>query len=144
MPLPQTYANSAELVAYWRPLSEAEQARATVLLGFAATLINERPGAANFSPAACKHVSLDMVKRAMLKGDGALSDTSSQTMADMTAAITTRFVNPAGNLYLTEQEADRLAGQFGAAAMSLTLKSNVRVPGEPWNYQPSAQDDAGS
>lgn len=142
MPLPTSYATAAELVTYWQPLSAAEQARAAVLLGFAATLINERPGAATFSPATCKHVSLDMVKRAMLKGDGVLSDTSSQTMADMTAANTTRYVNPAGNLYLTQQEADRLAGQFGAAAMSLTLKSNVRVPGEPWNYQPSAQTDA--
>lgn len=143
MPLPETYATATDLAAYWRPLSEAEQARATVLLGFAATLINERPGAAEFSPGTCKHVSLDMVKRAMLKGDGVLSDTESQSMADMTAANTRRYLNPAGNLYLTDQEADRLARQFGGgAAMSLTLSSNVRVPGEPWNNQPAAQSDA--
>ena len=148
MPLPTSYATAAELATYWQPLSEAERTRATVLLGFAATLINERPGAADangdlsFSPATCKHVSLDMVKRAMLKGDGVLSETSSQSMADMTAATTSRYVNPAGNLYLTDQEADRLARQFGGAAMSLTLSSNVRVPGEPWNNQPSAQTDA--
>lgn len=141
MPLPTSYASADELAAYWRPLSGAEQARATVLLGFAAGLINEQPGAQEFSPGTCKHVSLDIVKRAMLRGDGVLSDTESQSMADMTAANTRRYLNPAGNLYLTDQEADRLARQFGAAAMSLTLSSNVRVPGEPWNNQPSAQSD---
>lgn len=143
MPLPTSYATADELEAYWRPLSADEKARATVLLGYAATLINEQPGAADadgnpaFNLATCKHVSLDMVKRAMIGGGGVSS--SSQAMADMSATV--RYVNPVGNLYLTAQEVDRLAGHSGSAAFSVTLSSNARVPGYPWSYQSSSQSD---
>lgn len=144
MPLPAAYASALDLADYWRPLSEAEQARATVLLGYAATLINELPGAADadgnpaFSPATCKHVSLDMVKRAMIGGGGIGG--GSQAMADMTHTVS--YVNPVGNLYLTSQELARLQGHPYTGAMgSLTLASNVRVPGHIWNYQQSSQTD---
>lgn len=143
MPLPDHYASAATLAAYWgRSLSTAEQTRATDLLGRAATLINEIPGAADengdlrFSEKACEHVSLDMVKRAMLsRGDGAFE--TSAEMADMTGTV--KYVNPVGNLYLTDQELNRLTGRVGQVGNSITLVSNVRVPGEPWNHQPSSQ-----
>lgn len=142
MPLPATYATVAELQVYWRTLSDAEQTRATDLLRRSATRINELPGAADvdgdpaFSLATCNDVSLDMVKRAMIGGGGVVSD--AQSMADMSA--TRRFVNPAGNLYLTQREINRLSGS-GPQVFSLTPTSNARVPGNPWSVQPSSQTD---
>jgi hypothetical protein len=136
MPLPTSYATASELEEYWRPLSVAEEARASVLLGYAATLINEQPGAADFSAATCKHVSLDMAKRAMIGGSGVSATT--QSMADMSARV--EHVNPVGNLYLTSQELRRLAG-FPPGAFSLTPASNARVPGYRWTYQNSSQTD---
>lgn len=137
MPLPVTYASAAQLAAYWRALSADEQTRATGLFVRAATLINELPGAAGFSPAACEHVSLDMVKRALLSpGDGVLETTAA--MADMSA--TQHHLNPVGNLYITPREIRRLRGPRPPTG-SLTPTSNVRVPGQPWNYQNSSQTD---
>lgn len=144
--LPDPYADQSDLQAYWRVLSDAEQGRATTLLGWAAQLINEQPGSDEFDPVICAQVSMDMVKRAMIasvNGDGVSSSTTAQAMDDMSASSTQRFVNPVGNLYLSAQEADRLAGRTsGGGAFSVALKSNVRVPGQPWNSQPSAQTDA--
>ena len=139
--LPEPYATAADLAAYWgKALSEAEQTRATGLLGWAAQLINEQPGFEHFDPVVCAMISMDMVKRAMLsKGDGVIG--ASQSMADQSATI--KYLNPAGNLYLTAGEQCRLAGRpETGGGMSLALNSNVRVPREPWNSQPSSQADA--
>jgi hypothetical protein len=144
--LPAVYAEADDLVDYWRPLSQAEQDRAEILLGYAANLINELPGAADtngdpvFSAATAKHVCLDMVKRAMIGGGGVSQST--QSMADMSASMT--YTNPVGNLYLTNSERDRLFGYQTGGAFSLTLSSNARVPLQPWNYQQSSQTDAGN
>ncbi|MBY0440982.1 MAG: Ig-like domain-containing protein [Mycobacteriaceae bacterium] len=135
MVLPATYADVEDLAGYWRPLSDAEQSRAGVLLGAAADRINEFPGAQNFVQTACKWVSLDMVKRAMIGGGGERS--LSQSMADI--EVTQQFANPMGELYLTAKEVNRLRGRFGQAAGSVVLSSNVRVPLQPWNFQSSFQ-----
>lgn len=143
--LPDRYAEIDDLELYWRALSTAEQGRATALLGWAAQLINEQPRFETFDPVICAQVSMDMVKRALIasiNGDGVSSSTTAQAMDDMTASSTQKFVNPVGNLYLTAQEADRLAGRTSGGAFSVALKSNVRVPGQSWNSQPSAQTDA--
>lgn len=133
-----TYAAADDLAGYWRPLSDAEQQRATVLLGAAADLINEQRGADDFVPTARKWVSLDMVKRAMLsQSDGVAQQ--AQAMTDM--SVTQTFVNPAGALYITKDELGRLNGWPAQTAFSVPLKSNVRVPLEPWNYQQSSQVD---
>lgn len=141
--LPDPFANADDLAAYWQSLTEAEKTRANNLLKWAAKIIIEQPGSEDFDPVVCAMISMDMVKRAMLNGDGVSDTTTSQTMADMSASVTSRYVNPAGNLYLLAQEANRLAGRFGGTAGSLTLTSNVRVPREPWNQQP-ADTDAGT
>lgn len=128
------YAAAADLVAYWRTLSDAETARATVLLGAAGDLIDEQPGAADFVETALKWVSLDMVKRAMIGGGGITQ--GSQAMADMSASNT--YFNPVGNLYLTSQELRRLIGPTPPTA-SIKPTNNSRVPTQAWNYQQSAQ-----
>lgn len=138
--LPDPYASATDLQSYWRALSGAEQTRATGLLGWAAQLINEQPGSADFDPVVAAMVSMDMVKRAMLNGDGVSEATQAQSMADMSASNTYRYVNPVGNLYLTSAEVSRLYGRpNGGAAGSLALSSNVRVPRAWWNFQHTEQ-----
>ncbi|AHY26926.1 hypothetical protein SEA_NAIRB_10 [Mycobacterium phage Nairb] len=132
--LPTAYATVDELQSYWRPLSEAEKARATFLLQRAALRINELPGSKDFNPATCNDISLDMVKRAMLGGGGVKSE--SQAMADM--STTQSYVNPVGNLYITGDETARLYG-YAPAAFSLTPASNAHVPHQSWNWQPHWQ-----
>ena len=135
--MPGPYASPDDLQDYWRPLSDGETSRAEILLEAAGDLIDEQRGSDEFVESALKWVSLDMVKRAMIGGGGVTQ--GAQSMADMSASVT--YANPMGNLYLTRQELDRLAGYTAGGAFSLTLSSNVRVPGEPWNYQPSSQAD---
>lgn len=137
MELATQYASVDEIGAYWRPLSDGERSRADDLLTRAATLINELPGASAFVLTACNAVSLDMVKRAMIGGAGVTEQ--SQAMADLN--VNQHFANPMGNLYITAAERHRLAG-YPSAAGSLTLSSNVRVPGQPWNHQNSSQTEA--
>ncbi|WAY18402.1 phage Gp19/Gp15/Gp42 family protein [Mycolicibacterium fortuitum] len=140
--LPDPYAEVTDLETYWgRTLTQSEKDRATVLLGWAAQIINEQPGSDDFDPLVCAQVSMDMVKRAMLNGDGVSSSSTQQAMADMSATVTNRYVNPVGNLYLTAQEADRLAGRSGPAAFSVALASSTRVPSWPWSRQNSSQTD---
>lgn len=130
---PGPYATADDLAGYWRALTSAEQSRATVLLGAVADRINEYPNAANFVNTACHWVSLQAVKRAMqVSGDGEKSE--SQSMLGM--SIERTFDNPAGNLYVTARELNRLRGRVGQAAGSLVLTSHVRVPLDRWNYQP--------
>jgi hypothetical protein len=137
MSLPTSYADQADLAGYWRPLTDAEQARATVLLGAAADRINELPNAATFVVSACKWVSLDMVKRAMIGGGGEKAE--SQSMIGM--SVNRTFTNPMGDLYLTSKEINRLNGRYGQSAGSVTLSSNTQVPLTPWSFQRSSQTD---
>lgn len=132
---PGPYATADDLGGYWRALSSGEQAQATVLLAAASDRINEVPGAQNFVKTAAHWVALDMAKRAMIGGGGEKSE--SQAMAGMT--VTRAFTNPMGDLYVTSKEINRLRGRFGQSAGSVVLTSNVRVPREPWNFQPTPE-----
>lgn len=132
---PGPYATVGDLGGYWRALSSGEQTNATDLLVAASDRINEFPGAANFVKTACHWVALDMVKRAMIGGGGEKSE--SQSMAGMT--VTRGFANPMGDLYITSKELNRLRGRFGQAAGSVVMSSNVRVPQQPWNFQPTPE-----
>lgn len=128
--MPGPYAVAAQLAGYWRTLSDAELARATVLLGAAGDLIDEKPGSANFVETALTWVSLDMVKRAMIGGGGVNS--VQQGMADMTAQV--QYANPMGNLYITPQELSRLIGPR-APTGSIKPTNHARAPREIWNNQ---------
>jgi hypothetical protein len=136
MPDQAVYADAEDLQAYWRPLSAAEQARANVLFGAAADLINEQRGSDTFVDTAKHWVSLDMVKRAMISAADGVRQLD-QAMAGITANQT--FVNPTGALYLLPAEIQRLNGWPTQTIFSVHLKSNSRVPLEPWNYQQSSQ-----
>jgi hypothetical protein len=133
-----SYATAADLAGYWRPLSDLEAARATVLLQAAADLMDEHEGSDGFVYTACKWVSLDMVKRAMIGMDGITSQ--SQGMGDMNVSQT--FANPMGRLRLEPRELRRLKG-LGAESrlFSLTGTNHVRVPYTAWDYQYASQTD---
>lgn len=133
------YATSDQLATYWRALSDAEEARATVLLGYAAALINQLPGALDddgdpvLDTEIAAMVSMDMVKRAMTGGDGIKSQ--QQGMADVTSTIVYQSVGgQLGTLYLTTDEKKLLIGG-GAAAFSVGYANTPSVPRLPWIYQ---------
>jgi hypothetical protein len=132
------YATATDLAGYWRPLSDVEQSRATVLLDAAGDLIDEQPGSVDFVETATKWVSLDMVKRAMVGLDGITSQ--SQAMGDM--SVSQSFANPMGKLYITEKELQRLRGfGVGSKQFALVMTNNVRVPYTAWGYQYASQTD---
>ena len=131
------YADARDLADYWRPLSDLEAARASVLLEAAGDLIDEQ-GSADFVQTACKWVSLDMVKRAMIGADGITNQ--SQSMGDMNVSQT--FANPMGRLRLEPRELRRLKGLgVESRQFSLTQTNNVRVPYTVWGYQYASQTD---
>lgn len=108
MALTIPFAVADDLAARWRPLTPAEEAQATVLLGDASQLIldEDRRGvlADLVDPASTTLVRIvcAMVKRAMLAGDRGGADQVSQSAGPFSA--TTTFSNPAGDLYLTSAE----------------------------------------
>lgn len=135
------YATADELAAYWRPLTDLEAARATVLLQAAGDLIDEHDGSGNFVLSACKWVSLDMVKRAMIGNGSAGITNQSQGMADMSVSQT--FANPMGRLYMEGRELRRLKGLgVESRQFSVTGTNHVRVPYTVWGYQYASQTDS--
>jgi hypothetical protein len=139
--MPGPYATSEQLAGYWHALSDADAARATVLLGAAGDLIDERPGSADFVPTALKWVSLDMVKRAMIaSANGEGVNSVQQGMADMTANVA--FANPMGNLYITPRELARLIGQQPPTG-SIKQTNHAHAPRQIWNSQYGQWGDQG-
>ncbi|MEV4155415.1 Gp19/Gp15/Gp42 family protein [Nocardia salmonicida] len=114
------FATSADLVERWKPLSQAEEARATTLLGDAAwwmkvwfkefgdlvVLAAADPELAE----GLEILSCSMVKRAMTSaGDGV--GQAQQVMGPFTAQISYR--NPDGNLYIYTAEREAILSLLG-------------------------------
>ena len=124
------FATTPDLAARWRPLSQAEQDRAEVLLddaawwlqawfvaaGDLAALAADDPALAD----GLKILSCAMVKRAMTSaGDGV--GQAQQVMGPFTAQISYR--NPDGSLYLYSSERDAIWALLGgnvSGAVSMT------------------------
>lgn len=104
------FATYEDLEARWRPLSEDEQARATVLLEDAATyllaFVDVDPDDEQ-QASALKMVSCSMVQRAMTQGDSYGID--KLTMSADIYSQSVSYVNPSGDFYLTASE-KRLLG----------------------------------
>ena len=133
MSLPASYATVDDLGDYWRPLTTAEQDRATVLLGEVADLINALPGAAGFASTATRWVSLAAVKRAMISPGGDGVRQQSEAMDGISVSQT--FVNPTGAVYLMRSEIRRLRGKTAPAAFSIAPGNQVHIPHTVWNRQ---------
>jgi hypothetical protein len=124
------FATSADLVERWRPLSSAEEASATTLLGDAAWWLKvwfkefgDLVALAAADPdlaEGLKILSCSMVKRAMTSaGDGV--GQAQQVMGPFTAQISYR--NPDGNLYVYAAEREAILKLLGinvSGAVSMT------------------------
>lgn len=101
------YATVNDLMQRWRLLSDAEQARAEVMLEDAATILDATVDIDedNAKQAALlKTVSCSMVKRAMVSmSDGMLGVSQGTISADIYSQ-TFQFSNPGGDMYLTQME----------------------------------------
>ncbi|MFD7046331.1 hypothetical protein [Rhodococcus jostii] len=94
------FAEPADIVSVWRPLSAQETANATLLLTAAAQWIRDNaPNVANDDPAA-KYVSIDVVKSALLAGPFTGHASYSKTIGPWSKSGT--LINPAGALQFTD------------------------------------------
>lgn len=122
----EDFATVAQLEKRWRPLTDAEKVRASVLLGDAtqqvlieATGIVERIEAGKLDPSVPERVVCDMARRAMLAGVDQPAFTNFQETAGPFSQSGT-FANPTGDLYLTKTE-KRLLGANRQRAFSIDL-----------------------
>jgi len=111
MALTPPFADADDLASRWRPLSEAERARADVLLTDASQLIldNDRRGVlADLTavPGSLVRVVCAMVQRVMASGTAASSGApvtqESATFGPFTQQMT--YAVPSSDLYLTREE----------------------------------------
>lgn len=113
---PKAFASVGDLEARWRGLTADEQARATVLLEDASSLVRDSCHRWRQADASTlRRVVCAMVKRAMnspLEGGEGVS--SLMQMAGPFSQQAT-FSNPAGDLYLSKAERQAIDGQPGGA-----------------------------
>lgn len=121
------FANTYDIEARWRPLSDAETARATTLLRDASALIRaERPTvdammfAQTMDEQVPRMIAVAMVKRAMVGGEDAQGVQSQQQTAGPFSQQFT-FSNPSGDLYLTRGEKRLLSGARKGHAFAVDL-----------------------
>lgn len=131
----EPFATPDDLADRWRPLSEAEQARAAVLLSDASAIIRTlSPGIdakiANdlLDPDVPRAIVCAMVKRVM-QGPSDLDGVSQtqQTAGPFSRGVS--FANPSGDLYLTKTEKQRL-GIGAQRAANIDLLSYLDPPAE--------------
>lgn len=115
------FATVSDLEARWRGLSEAEQARAAVLLADASALIRDMvPGWEQVSEQTLRAICCAVVRRAMSvdvdlpDGVSSFNETAGPFSQQMS------FSNPTGDLYLTRAEKARM-GVGVATAASIDL-----------------------
>lgn len=134
-----TYATHEDLAAGWRPLSPAEQERATVLLGRASVHIDsEAPDVEArvtatpplLNPEVPKIVACNMVKRAMMSPvDQPPMTQFQETTGPFSSGGT--FANPTGDLYLTKAER-RMLGVGTQQAFTVPMTTAPAVTHAPW------------
>lgn len=117
-PIPTPWATYQDLEQRWRGLTAVEQARATVLIEDAQSLIKDE--CAQWEQASAetlRRVVCAIVKRAMNSplGDDALAGASSTSMSAGPFTQQVSFSNPSGDLYLTKVEKRSVNGRRGAA-----------------------------
>lgn len=137
------FATVSDLEARWRPLSEADKARAQALLDDASAIVRAEckgiddqivavPPATvpELDPAVPTMVVCAMVKRAMLSGVDAAGVTSTQQTAGPFSQSLS-FANPSGDLYLTKSER-RILGCGGQRAGSVPMGPSAAVVHPLW------------
>ena len=132
------FATATDVESRWRPLSVAEKATATTLLGDASAILRAECSDVDARLAATpptldadipKMIVCAMVKRAMLAGVDVEGVTATQQTAGPFSQSLT-YSNPMGNLYLTKAER-RLLGCGGQRAFSVDMSPPAPAPW-PW------------
>lgn len=136
------FATTSDLEGFWRVLSAAERTRAVALLGYAASLIRaEWPDidarlAAGFDSTLPKFVSVTMVKRAMIAGEGEGIAQDTRTAGPFSTSQS--FTNPMGSLYLTGEER-RMLSPTGTRRRAFTINPTPAAVASKlpwWDRQP--------
>lgn len=136
------FATAQDLADRWRPLSPAEETRATVLLGDAAARIraavpdvDARIDDGTLDPELPLIVSVEMVRRAMLAPvDQAPAGQVQQTAGPFSQSVS--YVNPTGDLYLTRDERRMLGGGRQRASSVDMTPPHTPWPATPWWVTP--------
>lgn len=122
----EVYATVDDLVAAWRPLSDAEWARAEKLLEYASNRVRVKvPGidaalvAGTIDALTVEEIVVTAVKRAMVGGDREGVTQTSEGAGPFSRGES--YANPMGNLYLTDQETRDLGGNPGGRARTMRL-----------------------
>lgn len=109
------FATTGDLAARWRPLTPDETSRAEVLIDDASRMIrrlypdiDDRISAGVIMLEDIVPIVCAMVKRVMLGGNIDGVESRSQTVGPF--AVSDKFSNPMGNMYLTAEEKDILGG----------------------------------
>lgn len=117
-----------DLEVRWRPLSDAERERATVLLGDAARRVEARfptlaarVTAGAVDPLTVVDVVAGMVRRVLMAGGA--ENITQQSQAIGPFSLGQSFGNPMGNLYLTAEEVALLRDPARAAVRSVRLSA---------------------
>lgn len=122
------FATNDDLAARWRPLTDAEKARADVLIADASRMIrrlypdvDSRIAAGELELADLTAIVCAMVKRVML-APADLDGVESRAQATGPHSVSDKFSNPLGNMYLTAEEKDILGGETSSSeAFSIRL-----------------------
>jgi Gp19/Gp15/Gp42-like protein len=108
--LADPFATPSDVEARWRPLDEAETARAAVLLADASRMIRRRPwnvdariAAGTLDAEDVRMVVAAMVRRAML-GVETADGVTEQAETVGPFQVNRKFSNPLGNLYLSADD----------------------------------------
>jgi hypothetical protein len=108
------FATPSDVEDRWRDLTDAEEARAEVLLGDASRIvrrrwpdIDARIAAGDLDADDVLMVVAGMVKRAMLGPD--VDGVTEQTEAAGPFSVARKYSNPLGNLYLSASDIETLA-----------------------------------
>lgn len=130
------YATVEDLAARWRPLTQAEQDRAQILLDDAAvrldTVAPPPDTPTDHDEAVRLIVSCEMVKRAMAVPGGFGVTRTSEAIGPFQQSAD--FANPTGDLYLTKADR-RLLGVGAQSAASINM-----APDAGLDYFPGYED----
>ncbi len=102
-----SYADVSELEARWRPLTQEEQERASVLLCDASAMLDALVGDREVPTHILCMVACGMVQRAMSANADAFGLTQ-QTMTAGPYSQSWSYSNPSGDFYLTKAERQML------------------------------------
>lgn len=122
------FATNDDLAARWRPLTDAEKARADVLIADASRMIrrlypdvDSRIASGDLELEDLTAIVCAMVKRVML-APANLDGVESRSQTTGPFSVSDKFSNPMGNMFLTADEKSILGGETeGSEAFTIRL-----------------------